>query len=58
MVSGLKDLAQVAASAWIQSLARELPYAVGTAIKKKKKKKKKNWSHQSVTIKAIPVDNN
>ena len=27
--------------AWIQSLARELPYAAGTTKKKKKKKKKK-----------------
>ena len=26
--------------AWIQSLALELPYAMGTALKKKKKKKK------------------
>ena len=30
----------VAAVAWIQSLARELPYAAGVAIKKKKKKKR------------------
>ena len=30
-----------AAVAWIQSLARELPYAMGVILKKKKKKKKK-----------------
>ena len=29
---------QVTAAAWIQSLAQELPYATGAAIKKKKKK--------------------
>ena len=29
---------QVTAMAWSQSLARELPYAMGVAIKKKKKK--------------------
>ena len=39
--SGLKDLAQVKAVAWIQSLTWELPYAVSVAIKKKKKKKNK-----------------
>ena len=33
--------AQVTAGALTQSLAWELPYAAGTAIKKKKKKKKK-----------------
>ena len=36
--SGLKDLALGTASAWIQSLAWELPYAVDVAIKKKKKR--------------------
>ena len=44
--SGLKDLGLSSygvglAVAWIQSLAQELPYAVGMAIKGKKKKKKK-----------------
>ena len=42
--SVLKDLViatvEVTAAAWIQLLAWELPYVVGTAIKKKKKKKK------------------
>ena len=32
---GLKDLASPTAVAGIQSLAQELPYAVGVAIKKK-----------------------
>ena len=31
-------VAQVIAAAWVQSLAQELPYAVGTAEKEKKKK--------------------
>ena len=31
--SGLKDLAQVVAAAWIQFLAQELPYAIGVALK-------------------------
>ena len=35
------SIAQIAAVAWIQSLAQELPYATGVAIKIKKKKKKK-----------------
>ena len=35
--------AYVAAVAQIQSLAQELPYTSGAAIKKKKKKKKKNY---------------
>ena len=34
----LQPLAQVEAVAWIQSLALELPHAVGPAIYKKKKK--------------------
>ena len=36
-----EGMAQVAAVAWIHSLAQELPYAAGTAIKKKKRKEKK-----------------
>ena len=35
----IKGLGIVAAAAWIQSLAQELPYSVGAAIKLKKKKK-------------------
>lgn len=31
-------MVQVAAAAWIQSLAQERPYASGAATKKKKKK--------------------
>ena len=33
--------ARVAAVAWVQSLAQELPHATGMAKKKKKKKKKR-----------------
>ena len=32
--SGLKDPAQIIAAVWIQSLAWEIPYATGAAIKK------------------------
>ena len=42
----LKDSAQVVAVAWNQSLAWELPYAVGAAITLKKKKKKKHFSRR------------
>ena len=35
--SGLKGSGVAAAAAWIQSLAQELPYAVGAAVKLKRK---------------------
>ena len=35
-----KAAAEVTAAAWIQSLAQELPYALGEVIEKKKKKEK------------------
>ena len=38
-------VARITAVAQIQSLARELPYAVGAAIKEKKEKKKKKKGH-------------
>ena len=38
---GFAAAAQVAATAWIQSLTWKLPYAMGAAIKFKKKKKKR-----------------
>ena len=37
--SGLKDTAWIPAVAWAQSLAQELPYAVGVAIQLKNKTK-------------------
>ena len=39
-VQWVKDVAYVIAAAWIQSLARECPYAAGMSKGKKKKKKK------------------
>ena len=38
----------VAAAAWIQSVAQELPYAVGAAIKKQKTTKKGSSHHGTV----------
>ena len=37
-VKNLTVVAQVAVTAWVQSLAQGFPYAVGGAIKKKEKK--------------------
>lgn len=42
-------MAWVATAAWIQSLAREIPYAVHTAEKENKTKKKTNISHKHTT---------
>ena len=36
-VKNLTAVAQVDAEVWVQSLAQELPYATGTAIKNKQK---------------------
>ena len=38
--------AQVTAAAWIQSLAWELPHAVGVDLKEKRKEKKASFSGQ------------
>ena len=43
----VKGCGIVTAAAWIQSLAQELPYAVGAAKKKKKKIKKQFGSNHS-----------
>ena len=43
------SIAQIAAVAWIQSLAQELPYATGVAIKIGKKKKKGKEKRNNVT---------
>ena len=43
-------VAWVTVEACVQSLARKLPYAVGTAIKKKKKKKRKERKKRAPVI--------
>lgn len=40
----------VAAEAWVQPLAQELPYAVDTAINRKKKKKRKEYIKRGIEI--------
>ena len=44
------SIAQIAAVAWIQSLAQELPYATGVAIKIGKKKKKKEKRKEIMSL--------